>query len=62
MYDVGTLCVHKHYETAYFSHEMSMDDASTNEMMEKGVCGGEEAHGILPTVVGYEMRGWAKKK
>ena len=49
----------------YFSHEMSMDDASTNEMMEKGVCGGgggEEAHGILPTVVGYGMRGWAKKK
>ena len=40
MYDVGTLCVHKHYETAYFSHEMSMDDASTNEMMEKGVCVG----------------------
>lgn len=49
MYDVSTLCVHKHYVTVYFSHEMSMDDASTNEMMEKGVCvcGGGEAHGIL---------------
>ena len=35
MYDVSKLCVHKHYVTAYFSHEMSMD-----EMMEKGVCGG----------------------
>ena len=35
MYDVSTLCVHKHYVTAYFSHEMSMD-----EMMEKGVCVG----------------------
>ena len=46
--------MHKHYVTVYFSHEMSMDDASTNEMMEKGVCGGGgEAHGILPTVVGY---------
>ena len=54
--------MHKHYVTVYFSHEMSMDDASTNEMMEKGVCGGGETHGILPTVVGYGMRGWAKKK
>lgn len=40
MYDVSTLCVHKHYVTVYFSHEMSMNDASTNEMMEKGVYGG----------------------
>ena len=48
MYDVGTLCVHKHYETAYFSHEMSMDDASTNEMMEKGVCVGEKLMVFCP--------------
>lgn len=53
--------MHKHYVTVYFSHEMSMDDASTNEMMEKGVCGGGEAHGILPTIVGYGMRGGQRK-
>lgn len=63
MYDVSTLCVHKHYVTVYFSHEMSMDDASTNEMMEKGVCvwgGGERL--MVFWVMGYGMKGWAKKK
>ena len=40
MYDVSTLCVHKHYVTVYFSHEMSMD-----EMMEKGVCWGGGGRG-----------------
>ena len=59
MYDVSTLCVHKHYVTAYCSHEMSMD-----EMMEKGVCvgggGGGEAHGILGN--GFWNEGVGKEK
>ena len=57
MYDVSTLCVHKHYVTAYFSHEMSMD-----EMMEKGVWGGGggEGHGILGH--GFWNVGVGKKK
>ena len=57
MYDVSKLCVHKHYVTAYFSHEMSMD-----EMMEKGVCGGGggEAHGILGH--GFWNEGVGKEK
>ena len=58
MYDVSTLCVHKHYVTAYFSHEMSMD-----EMMEKGVCGGGGGEWLMVFwVMGFGMRGWAKKK
>ena len=60
MYDVSKLCVHKHYVTAYFSHEMSMD-----EMMEKGVCvwGGEGGERLMVFwVMGFGMRGWAKKK
>ena len=60
MYDVSKLCVHKHYVTAYFSHEMSMD-----EMMEKGVCVGGGGGGerlMVFWVMGFGMRGWAKKK
>ena len=56
MYDVSKLCVHKHYVTAYFSHEKSMD-----EMMEKGVCVGGERLMVF-WVMGFGMRGWAKKK